>query len=264
MLFENKKLDEAFAFIAQSEFDVFCLQEVPNEFLDRLQTLPFHFFSVNGWDLIHDPQKGTMTRLHNAILSRLPIVESEAFPLPLWDEVMPLRGRLFKGFLELTRMWPTIHHREDRNGLRADLELPNGKKLRVFCMHLYVANPDWRVQELQTVYKRIDRDIPSIVCGDFNILETFHTTFLNWFMGSSLQDGFVPKSERTKIEREFKKQGLQNPLRGKTTHAFSRSQLDHILVSTELEVIAAYVEKNARGSDHNPVWVEVEVEQPVV
>ena len=50
--------------------------------------------------------------------------------------------------------------------------------------------------------------------------------------------------------------GFKNPLRGKITHRISRSQLDHILVSSDFSVQNAEVIPDPHGSDHNPITVE--------
>ncbi len=42
MFYRNREQDRAFEFIAKSDFDIFCLQEVPEIFLARLKTLPYH------------------------------------------------------------------------------------------------------------------------------------------------------------------------------------------------------------------------------
>ncbi len=63
--------------------------------------------------------------------------------------------------------------------------------------------------------------------------------------------------ERKQAEARFRDVRLKNPLRGRVTHGFSRSQLDHILVPEDVKVLRAEVVRKTYGSDHHPVLVEV-------
>jgi len=49
MFHRNADLQHAFDFISKVDFDIFCLQEVPEKFLSKLATLPYSI--VHGIDV---------------------------------------------------------------------------------------------------------------------------------------------------------------------------------------------------------------------
>ena len=253
MLFKNVELDRAFAFIAQSDFDIFCLQEVPEEFLARLQTLPF--FAVFRTD-VERPLNEGVVRNYVVILSKHPIASDGAVPFPDYWSRMPLRSHLFvlcMRSLGFTKV-------RNRNGIFADIAIPGmTHAMRVFNLHLILAaQPAWRLKEFELAMAKSDAMRPMIVCGDFNTLEAPRITILNWIFGGRMSDALLYHRERTTIERRFSEYKLRNPLLGKITHRLSRSQLDHILVSDSFFIKSAQVLPDSVGSDHHPIRVEIE------
>ena len=102
-----------------------------------------------------------------------------------------------------------------------------------------------------------DPGLPTIVCGDFNTIESPLVSLLNWLLGGRISDSFLYKRERTHIEKRFVEHELRNPLRGKITHEFAGSQLDHILVSHAFTVKDAGVLSDRVGSDHHPILADI-------
>lgn len=249
MLFRNKELDRAFEFISKSDFDIFCLQEVPEEFLKRLQTLPY--FIAFCTDVERLFAKGTK-HLFVVILSKHPITTQGEIPYPDYQQLIPLRTRFF---IYLMRPFHFSKIR-NRGGLYADV-MVGGHVMRVFNLHLILAHPAWRLKEFEVAMVERDVSRPTIVCGDFNILEAPHITLLNWLLGGSVSDTIFYGRERTHIEKRFVAHELHNALRGTITHPISRSQLDHILVSHSFLIKKAEVLPDSIGSDHHPIRVEV-------
>jgi endonuclease/exonuclease/phosphatase family metal-dependent hydrolase len=254
MLYRNRQASDAFRFIAQSDFDIFCLQEVPEEILARLKMLPYSLaFRV-------DTEKTFPSRIvpmYTVILSRHPMTaQGEVVFTDYWP-LLPLRTRLFIRFM------PTqlFSHVSNRGGVFADVTIGE-QSIRVFCLHLILAHPAWRLEEFEQAMLKRDPSRPTIVCGDFNILEKPHITPLNWLLGGRLTDSLLFTRERTTIEQRFVEHQLVNTLRGTITHPLSRSQLDHILVSPSFSISSATVVPERIGSDHHPIRVDI-IEPPL-
>ena len=249
VLFRNKKPDEAFSFIRDADWDIFCLQEVPEALLERLRTLP-SFIAYRS-----DAEKmfaSGSVKLFNVVLSRFPIQQQGEIPFPEYTNLYTWRTRLF------VRLMRPFHFSRLRNrgGLFVDV-IAHGRPLRVFNLHLILARPVWRLEEFERAMAKRDPARASVVCGDFNIVESLHITPLNWLFGGHPSEAVLYRSERTRIEERFVAHEVCNPLRGKSTHPLSRSQLDHILVSNSFSIKNAEVLSDRIGSDHCPIRVEV-------
>jgi len=249
MLYRNTELDRAFEFISHADFDIFCLQEVSEEFLARLKTLPLHIAQrtdverLFGKDPVHN---------YAVILSKHPVTTQGEIPFPEYWHLLPLRTRLFVRFMP-NKFFSKIRN---RGGLYADITA-HGVSTRVFNLHLVLAQPTWRLKEFETAMAERDPSRPTIVCGDFNTLQQPHITPLNWILGGNLRDALLYNRERTHIERRFAEHELVNPLYGGITHPLSQSQLDHILVSHSFTIKNADILPDRMGSDHHPIRVEI-------
>ncbi len=251
MLFRNRELERAFDFIAKSDFDIFCLQEVPENFLARLKTLPIAVAAVPETDRLFKKERSTH---YGVILSRYPLRSSETIPLPYHESNLSLRGRMFAQFMFATRLWAKALG--NRHALYADIETPSGI-VRILNLHLPLLTPVLRAEELAHALSYVDFSHPSVVCGDFNILEAPHITPLNWLLGGRIGDTVFHRRERARIEERFATHDLRNVLRGTVTHPLSRSQLDHILISRAFRVKNASVLPDRFGSDHHPICAEL-------
>jgi endonuclease/exonuclease/phosphatase family metal-dependent hydrolase len=248
MLYRNRDQRAAFRFIAKSDFDLFCLQEVPEEVLTRLKSLPFYLAYRVDTEKIFP---ASIVPMYNVILSKHPIEAQGEVAFDDYRARLPLRTRLFLSVMRPFHFAPL----GNRGGVYADVRLGD-RLVRVFCLHLILATPAARLTEFERAMLARD-DKPTIVCGDFNILEKPHITPLNWLMGGRLSDSLRFSRERTTIEQRFVEHQLVNTLRGAITHPLSRSQLDHILVSRSFSIRNATVLPDRVGSDHHPVRVEV-------
>ncbi len=249
MLYRNRELDRAFAFIAQSDFDIFCLQEVPEAFLARLQTLPCSIAYRSDVERLL-----TRRTEHNFVvtLSKHRIDTQGEIAFPEYGHLFSLRTRIF------IRLMPSRFFSKIRNrgGLYVDITI--GKtSVRIFNLHLVLAQPAWRLKEFETAMAERDPSRATIVCGDFNTIEAPHISILNWLLGGRVSDAFLHRRERTNINKHFVQHELVNTLAGSITHQLSRSQLDHILVSHSFSIKNAEVLPDRIGSDHHPIRVEV-------
>lgn len=250
MLYRNCEQDRAFAFVSKSDFDIFCLQEVPEDFLTRLKSLPYHIAFRSERELLF---KSGSVHNYVVILSKHPILNECGIPLPDYWPLLSLRTKLFVYFMRWQH-WTKIQNRSD---LYADIATPLGT-VRVFNLHTTLTHPDLRLQEFERAMMKRDPSHPTIVCGDFNTLESWRIAILNWLLGSTVTETLLYKRERTRIEKHFVEHELVNPLAGSITHPFSHSQLDHILVSHSFSIKKAEVLPDRIGSDHHPIHVEIE------
>jgi endonuclease/exonuclease/phosphatase family metal-dependent hydrolase len=250
MLYRNRELNRAFDFIAKSDFDIFCLQEVPEAFLARLKTLPCHIaFCIDEETLV----AGAVTPVYLVVLSKYPIVAEHMIPFPDYWPRYPIRSRLF------VHLMRPLHFARAYNRHSFFVDVMRDEQLvRIFNLHLpLAATPATRVEEFETALENRDTARPTIVCGDFNLIESPRVSLLNWIFGGSLADTFLYHRARTAMEKLFIKYELLNPLRGKDTHLFAASQLDHILVPRSFLIKNAVVLPDRVGSDHHPIRVEI-------
>lgn len=251
MLFKNADLDAALAFVSDSDADIFCIQEAPEAFVERLKALPYHVVAAPEVDRVY---AGVRSTQYVVIVSRFPIVSSGRVPLPQRELMVPPRTMLFIRFMCALRIWAMGVG--NRHSLFADLDTPEGR-VRVFNLHLPLATPLWRAEEFELAMLERDHTLPTIVCGDFNILEKPHITPLSWILGGTIGDMLFFRRERRSIEARFESHTLTNVLRGKMTHPISRSQLDHILLSPHFSILTTAVLPGGMGSDHRPIWADV-------
>src|SRR3989344_4017479 len=253
MLFRNRELDRAFNFISESDFDIFCLQEVPEDFLTRLQTLS----NSREYSIAHrsDVERLFSDGVKNnfvVTLSKHQITNQGEIQFPEYWHLLPLRTRIF---VRLMKPFGFSMVR-NRGGLYVDIKI-GGKSIRVMNLHLILAQPAWRLKEFELAMAERDPSRPTIVCGDFNTIEASHISILNWILGGKVSDAFLHRRERTNINKQFVQHELVNTLAGSITHQLSRSQLDHILVSHSFSIKNAEVIHDRVGSDHHPIFVEI-------
>ena len=250
MLYRNRELDRAFAFISHADFDIFCLQEVPEAFLEQLRTLPYaSSVRLDGERLL---STGSV-RNYIVTLSKYPITAEKEISFDDYWTAFPLLARLFIRVMPSRFFSPT----RNRGGLAVDVSHKTGASLRIFNLHLVLAHPAWRLKEFGRAMLERDPAQPTIVCGDFNILEAAHIAPLNWLLGGRFSDALRYRRERSVIERRFAEHELANLLAGRITHPLSHSQLDHILVSHSFTIKNAEVLPDRIGSDHHPVRAEI-------
>lgn len=244
----NRKVPKVTRYIRSLDFDVLCLQEVTPELLKELQEMPFHL--TYHVDVIRLFRQGRSEENYVAILSKTPFTNTGT--LQFFNFPFPLHTRAFIAFMSMFR-WSFV---TERGALYADLEL-EGESLRVFSVHLTLWGADNRAKEFEAVVGHIEPNRPTVVGGDFNVVEFGPMKILNWLLGGPLKEGMPWFPERNLFEERFKEAGLLNPLRGHITHQFSRSQLDHLLITKDLVARDIRVESETHGSDHRPIAITI-------
>jgi endonuclease/exonuclease/phosphatase family metal-dependent hydrolase len=176
-----------------------------------------------GWFVAYGPNLVLRGRPYgNAILSRFPIAHAHNYDLSVPD-------------------------REPRGCLRADLELPDGKSLHVFDLHLGLSGGERRKQAAMLFSADLLRDTalaaPLVLCGDFNM----------W----SPVPGPIFRLLRTAL---FDAAVLARSRRATYPSALPLLRLDRAYVDANMEVKACGVVNDPRtraASDHLPLWVDL-------
>ncbi len=244
----NRQVDAVAEHIKQLDFDVACLQEVTPYLLERLKAMPFHI--IEHVDVIRLSLQKKEEPLYAVILSKVPFKKTGT--LQFFDFPFPLHTRAFIAFMSFWK-WSFV---TERGAVYADLPLGD-MTVRIFSVHLTLWGPHNRAQEFAAVLDHVIPGMPTVIGGDFNVIEYGPMKILNWLLGAPLKQSLPWYPERDLFEERFVRAGFHNPLRGQITHKFSRSQLDHILVSKGLNVTDAVVHEESYGSDHQPVSVSI-------
>ncbi len=253
----NEKIDEAVAFIEKLDADVLCMQEVSETLLKRLESLPYHMLSAidRTWQLdAWRPSRGEAT-MYVVILSKHPILSHEKYLHPPLPSTTPWQTHLYYFARYIVGMWRGGPGR-DSEFLKAEIQLGEDT-VEVWSAHLSLFTPAIRSREFATLASHLNPDKKTIVCGDFNILDSWRVKLINWLQGGRIWDALPWSNERTHIQESFSSADLTNPLAGTVTHPIAHSQLDHILVSNDLATRDAHVIRELHGSDHYPVELTI-------
>ncbi|MFP3545057.1 endonuclease/exonuclease/phosphatase family protein [Rhizobium sp. SIMBA_035] len=257
--------------------DVIALQEVTrgsesNDFADMVADLaalfPDYFWVYGAPFDLHVaagesgfPPRGTRFQFGNMILSRFPILSSRTHLLPRSRTVSKLNLQ--------------------RGATEALIDIP-GRPLRVYSVHLDHVSVDERIAQIRHLNDRINRfcleggavsgageldfeELPLpedyVVMGDFNMVPESP----EYCALAGAKDGYYGRVPRigTPVDAlaaldgyHPKSYSWMDPKdHGKRMH------LDYCFVSGGLagSLKAAHVDTDSVGSDHFPVWVEIEV-----
>jgi endonuclease/exonuclease/phosphatase family metal-dependent hydrolase len=176
-----------------------------------------------GWHVAYGPNLVLAGRPYgNAILSRYPIANARNYDL-------------------------SVEGREPRGCLRADLELPGGRSLHLFDLHLGLSGGERRRQATMLLSADLLRDAaltaPLVVCGDFNMWSPLPGPILR-LLRSHLRDAAAELGTRNATW----------PSR------FPLIRLDRAYVDAGVSLSGCGVVNDQRtrsASDHLPVWVDL-------
>lgn len=236
----NRHFDKALRFIKTQKADVFCLQEVPDEIVHILKKESSFFISEAT---SHEHGKKHL-KTRNLIVSRYPIRETKAF-LFKDEKKRSIKSRISR----LTG--PIEFHYVDI--------LVEDTTVRIFNSHLECnTSPRVRSEQFKQILRESKKDTLNIYCGDLNTYGRWYINlFVGYFSNYTLKD--IAQSEKKLFNKLFEEYNLSDVFSGQITYPFLRLQLDHILVPKNVKVISKKVHTHRHGSDHRPVFVEVEI-----
>ncbi|HWU24355.1 MAG TPA: endonuclease/exonuclease/phosphatase family protein [Candidatus Paceibacterota bacterium] len=232
---------------------VVCLQEVPKDlFPELLEYAKLHGFEVShGIDKVRMREDGSTRDCYLVVLSQLPIVHSSPWHLSRTSH-RPLIARVAIWMLRRLGKWDDTAIVS--SGLRIEVDVGNEKPVRILVAHLSLTNPRNRQREFMTATNRVSRLWPTIICGDFNILEGTYGRAVNFLIGGSIPYALW-RSERNEFDARLSELKLSNPLAGQETR--KGGQLDHIVHTAGLDCIDAKL-LPAYGSDHHAIMTTLE------
>ncbi|HUJ25570.1 MAG TPA: endonuclease/exonuclease/phosphatase family protein [Myxococcales bacterium] len=177
-----------------------------------------------GWFVAYGPNLVLRGRPYgNAIVSRHRIAHAQNYDLSVPD-------------------------REPRGCLRADLDLPGGRSLHLFDLHLGLSGGERRRQAAMLLSADLLRDTaltaPLVVCGDFNLWSPIPGPILRLLRGSLRDAAAVARARKATWPSRL-------PM----------LRLDRAWVDDSVAVLGCGVVNHPRArvaSDHLPVWVDLE------
>ncbi len=244
--FANSKYKRLFDYLYQQNLDVICLQEVREEALKYL-------YQKEGYNI--SPVKVAIGKkekknIYNVILSKHKIINKGEFKI-LDKEINSIWYYLVKFFFGLKKI--------DYIGQYVDL-----KEARIINLHLNsFVSPVLRINEFKQAvnYTKESYSGKTVFCGDFN---TYGNVYLNFipllFMKLKLSE--IKFNETKELKKIIEENNLKKAFYGKkTANLFNIiwKEIDHILVSTNTELVSNNVHKNSFGSDHNLIEAEISI-----
>jgi endonuclease/exonuclease/phosphatase family metal-dependent hydrolase len=145
---------------------------------------------------------------------------------------------------------------ECHTALITTTRLPDGTHIRCVNARLSCAvGTTRRLQQFKTILKNTDQSIPTIYCGDFNIIDNrFFNLATGWARGFKKKDYLV--DERRAFQKICDKHNITNIFKGNSTSIFKHPllQLDHILIPPSLSVVKKFISRKRFGSDHRMLF----------
>lgn len=205
-------------------------------------------------------------QMGNAIFSRWPILSTRNFPLPKWGD--------------------RRHHTMHQGMLEAVIDHPSGP-LRVYSVHLNHLSSETRMPQVQAMLDAITRapaeggawsgpqidaisgwveeaeppmPAPAILMGDMNF--TAASAEYARVVGP-LSEGFGRLTSRAGFVDAWVEAGHDEG--AGATHGWLGQRIDHCFVTAGLagRVRGCWIDDTATGSDHWPVWVELDLQDPI-
>ena len=260
---DNADMGRAIDFIAREKADIVCLQEVPGPMLERLSSLPGYSL-VQGRDSIH---RNGFQMLPNYLV----ILVSQRFSITK-TACMPFKKRRRDTFfawmfgIEQTFLGWFLGWEEDLDYQYIDIQKKGcaaedtATRLRIFNMHLSNAvGPKTRQKQFAEVLLRIERGGAMLLCGALNVLRL--KKWWGYLYRVALSDSWEElwEEENERFGELFQRQKLRSACNEAVTHTPTECHLDYVLTSENIKVIDEVVFLECFGSDHNPVFVKMEI-----
>lgn len=246
----NRKVKESIDFALSQEADVYCFQEMNREGLDYLK-------KFDSYHMAHLSEYYKNGRDYGFLvtLSKYPIVKENVSKYCLdrknsfWE-----RSRVFNRFLEI--------YTKDKESLSVEVDTEIGIK-KIHNLHLtWAVGPTKRLNQFKNFLNQNNPNSQDLICGDLNIIDNhlyIYDLVAYFILGYKREDLFF--KERKAFDEIFKEKNFQNPFSNNKScpimFGHHQTQLDHILVPQDFEIIYTSDFKKTFGSDHRPQMIEI-------
>jgi endonuclease/exonuclease/phosphatase family metal-dependent hydrolase len=222
--YHNPDPKSALDAIARADVDVVLLQEVTSEW-KRVLSDRFGKLYPHSIYRIHTRAAGGL-----AVLSKLPIKAEELFPSPErgWFPAERLVLETEFGALQILN----VHLRPAIDG---------GSWIKGF-----MTTPPLRRREIESYWRKMVRDMPTIVAGDFNEDTT----------GTAIS--FLTKQGLSRVDTKGPTTWHYEVTSGGKTNDLLKMDIDHVMVDNRLSARDGTV-LDEGASDHRPVIVTIEL-----
>lgn len=242
----NRKIKKGIRAILSLHPDVICLQEVPHHIMSWIAHIPGYVLSS-----CFDSKHRRIKHIYVCTLTKK----------------TPSNVRRYNydnGFSDslLTKAYTAILHVKEQHDVLVVTLQVGKKKIQIANTRLSCAiGAHDRLQEFTTLIQKTKRaTIPTIYCGDFNVVDSKIVNRLTgWMRGFSHVDYLL--NERDAFEKLYEQEYLVNIFRGKSTSLVNRPllQLDHILVPHSFPVTGHALTRKRYGSDHRMLVADIDV-----
>lgn len=242
----KRKIKRGIHYILSLKPDVVCLQEVSHTNMQWLSTIPGYIMNT-CIESKHEYQPTKHMYICTLTKKKPMFVKHYRYDNALHNSI-------------LTRLYASvIRFKEQHHVLVVRLTI-KGKPVQVTNTRLSCAIGTFdRLQEFKTlVHKVKHRTIPTIYCGDFNVVDNkLFNRVTGWIRGFSHFDYLL--DERSLFENFFEREHLVNIFRGKSTSFIHRPllQFDHILIPKQFPITNHVIIKKRYGSDHHILILEI-------
>ncbi|NQZ85130.1 MAG: hypothetical protein HRU03_05420 [Nanoarchaeales archaeon] len=259
--FDNSTAEQSINKLLENEqADVFCFQEINKDILKFLKNK--HQFQLHyELETTKNLNQTNELKTYVVILSKYVILNKGKVHIVEPNKKISKVTKYLQKYLK--KHSTMFENYTSEYAIYIDIKrLSDHKQFRIFNTHLKrFTTPINRIHQFKKLIHIMDRTKQNIICGDFNIMDTFLSKFSGTIFNSSLKDNFK-FNERNEFEDIFKIHKFQNPFSKQSTFNFKKIinlQLDHILVPEHTKVKNQKVlEIKKYNSDHAPIYLEIE------
>lgn len=247
--FDNRKAIDLISQAISLNPDVLCLQEVRGDLVPLIRTTFPKYYVYGCLEVSHlDPLKQnflcTITKMRADQVSVINYDQAQI--QTVWEKFFFVK----------------MHNWKSRHAALVITVPLNVGKFRIVNLHLPASsNSLIRMNDFKLVVSKLpDLRIPTVFCGDFNIVDNYLFKITSgWLLGFTKSD--YKTSERNTFDSLFSQIGFSNIFKKMSTYVlpWHGMQLDHILVPEYIPVTNKIVGNKRFASDHRMILADLAI-----